>query len=107
MGLCIVPCVVIAAIRNGWTLGRPVSHIYYSLNRKFKYGHTSYFYAHIYIDYTALITRIQQWKFCGPSCKLLLVSMKLATYLNKDLIPHHVKSYQDDECEYDQLLLQA
>ena len=52
---------------------------------------------HVCIDYTALITRIQQWKFCRPSGTLqtdqdlLQVSTKLATDLNLELITHHVR----------------
>ena len=67
----------------------------------------------VYMDNSALISWINQWRHGGPSSTLLTdydlfqVTMKLADELQINLVPHHVKAHQDDDCPYDLLPWQA
>ena len=67
----------------------------------------------VYMDNSALISWINQWRHGGPSSTLLTdydliqETMKLADELQINLVPHHVKAHQDDDCPYDLLPWQA
>ena len=67
----------------------------------------------MYLDNSALISRIEQWKYNGPTgtlrtdYDLLQLSMQLAKELQIDLIPYHIMADQDEDLPYNQLPWQA